>query len=47
MIKALSNIIIIFENAYYMSCFTYIIQFTVKMLLKHVIIKAKNDKEEK
>ena len=46
-IKALSNIITIFKNVYYMSCFTYIIQFTVKMLLKHVIIKAENDKEEK
>ena len=47
MIKVLSNIITIFENAYHMFYLIHIIQFAVKMLLKHVIIKAENDEEEK
>ena len=29
-----------------MFCFTYIIQLTIQMLLKHIIIKAENDKKK-
>ena len=45
--KALNNIITRFKNAYHISYFTYVIQLVVKMLLKHVVIKAENDEEEK